>query len=247
MTTFAVFDIDGTVADDRDRRHFISDTTDPVARYILYHEAMETDPVINTELVSAAQEKRCKIVFATSRPDRYHQRTVDWLRKHFPRIPVIRLLMRKAGDFRPSPEVKVDMVDALAREGGIAIVYDDREDVVLALRRFGFNAELVTFCGTAPSETHLDTAPDAILRKMAETYAERSNVYGNNLLMVQPIAEILFPAGVPTFSTKMHLFELLLMKLTRFAVSGLTHTDSIHDIGVYAAMLESHIKENDNE
>ncbi len=247
MTAFAVFDIDGTVADDRERRHLISEATDPVARYVLYHESMETDPLINADLVFVARQKCYKIAFTTSRPERYYQRTVDWLRKHFPTIPMIRLMMRGAGDFRPSPLVKLDMVNELAEEAGIAVVYDDRKDVCDALRDAGFNAKLVTVCGTAPSETHLDTAPDAILRRMAETFSERSSVYGNNLLMVQPIAEILFPDGVPTFNTKMHLFELLLMKLTRFGVSGRTHTDSIHDIGVYAAMLESHIKENDDE
>jgi hypothetical protein len=38
---------------------------------------------------------------------------------------------------------------------------------------------------------------------------------------------------------KWHLFELMVVKLTRFANSGLTHQDSIHDLAVYAAMVES--------
>lgn len=242
MKFFAIFDLDGTLADDRDRRHLINkDDKDPVQRYVLYHESMEADTIINIGLVVEQNNFGHEIVFATSRPDRYFQRTINWLHKHFSWLPRITLLMREEGDFRPSPEVKLTMVQSVAKKGNIAIVYDDRQDVCLILQNAGFNTKLVVSCGEAPDETHLDITPDAILRQMADTFVERSSIYGDNLLMVQPIAEILFPDGVPTFNTKMHLFELLLMKLTRFAVSDLTHTDSIHDIGVYAAMLESHI------
>jgi hypothetical protein len=34
----------------------------------------------------------------------------------------------------------------------------------------------------------------------------------------------------------------MVVKLTRFANSGLTHEDSIHDAAVYAAMVESLIR-----
>ena len=85
-------------------------------------------------------------------------------------------------------------------------------------------------------------SPAGILREMAKTVDERSAAYGHNLQMVQPIMEILFPNGVPEFSTKLHLFELLIMKITRFAVSDLTHIDSIHDAGPYCAMLESEVR-----
>jgi hypothetical protein len=85
-----------------------------------------------------------------------------------------------------------------------------------------------------------------ILEDMAQTYRERNKVYGDNFKMVAPLMATLFPGGVPSelvVTDKFHLFELLLVKLSRFAISNLSHQDSIHDAGVYAAMVEACIVE----
>lgn len=92
------------------------------------------------------------------------------------------------------------------------------------------------------------SSADKILEGMAETFRVRNAIYGNNYKMVGPIMQILFPNGVPPEllgSHKFHLFELKIVKLTRFAVSHLTHQDSIHDDAVYAAMIESLITEEE--
>lgn len=81
-----------------------------------------------------------------------------------------------------------------------------------------------------------------ILRMMANTFEERNKVYGSNYERVAPIMKILFPDGLTPeilHSDQWHLFELIVVKLTRFAISGLQHKDSIHDTGVYAAMIGS--------
>lgn len=87
-----------------------------------------------------------------------------------------------------------------------------------------------------------------ILGEMAETFRERNKVYGDNYLRVGDVMVALFPEGV-TIGTKeqfnvWHLFELMIVKLTRFANSGLSHEDSIHDLAVYAAMVESLIRKD---
>ena len=84
--------------------------------------------------------------------------------------------------------------------------------------------------------------PADILADMANTYRERNTVYGDNYKRVGPIMEILFPDGVPAEllgSDQFHLFELIIVKLSRFAISGLQHQDSIHDASVYGAMIEA--------
>ena len=84
-----------------------------------------------------------------------------------------------------------------------------------------------------------------ILEGMAATYRERNAIYGNNYKMVGPIMRILFPNGITPeliASDQFHLFELKIVKLTRFAISNLQHIDSIHDDGVYSAMIESILK-----
>jgi len=98
-------------------------------------------------------------------------------------------------------------------------------------------------------------APDAapcsaadVLADMARTYRERNAVYGDNFRMVGPMMRALFPDGVPAatlHSDQFHLFELVLVKLSRFAISGLRHKDSIHDSAVYCAMIEAILNEQD--
>jgi len=93
------------------------------------------------------------------------------------------------------------------------------------------------------------TAAD-ILDEMAKTFRERNAVYGDNFRMVGKMMAVLFPKGVPPevlHSDQFHLFELKLVKLSRFAISNLQHLDSIHDDGVYSAMIESILIEQQGE
>ena len=92
------------------------------------------------------------------------------------------------------------------------------------------------------------TAAD-ILDAMAATYRERNAVYGDNYKMVGPIMKVLFPKGAPPellHSERFHLFELAVVKMSRFATSGMTHQDSVRDLGVYAAMIEASL-ENESD
>lgn len=87
-----------------------------------------------------------------------------------------------------------------------------------------------------------------ILDQMADTFRQRNAVYGDNYRMVAKLVKVLFPNGVPSelvTTDQWHLFELKLVKLSRFAISGLTHIDSIHDDAVYAAMIESILHEKE--
>ena len=84
--------------------------------------------------------------------------------------------------------------------------------------------------------------PHDILFRMAETFRERNAVYGDNYKMVAKLMAVLFPNGVPpelVVQEHFHLFELILVKLSRYAISELSHIDSIHDLAVYGAMCES--------
>lgn len=89
---------------------------------------------------------------------------------------------------------------------------------------------------------------DQVLHDAASTYAERNAVYGSNYRMVGPIMRILFPQGVPAEllgSDQFHLFELAVVKLSRLAISNLTHVDSARDASVYCAMIEAIIRNSD--
>lgn len=82
-----------------------------------------------------------------------------------------------------------------------------------------------------------------ILANAADTFRLRNAVYKNNYENVAAVMQGLFPDGVhltkPEHFKCFHLLELMVVKLTRFCNSGMTHPDSIHDIAVYAAMIEA--------
>ena len=89
------------------------------------------------------------------------------------------------------------------------------------------------------------TAAD-IMREMAATMEERNGVYKDNWRMVAPMLKILFPDGVPARLVQQdfwHLFELMLVKVARFASTDCTHVDSIHDAGGYCAFIQLAIEE----
>ncbi len=87
--------------------------------------------------------------------------------------------------------------------------------------------------------------PDKILEAAAQTFAERNKTYRNNWRMVGPVMQEMFPDGVgldgKEDQERFHLFSLIIVKLTRYAVNWDDggHKDSIHDIAVFAAMLEA--------
>lgn len=90
----------------------------------------------------------------------------------------------------------------------------------------------------------------AKLDEMAATARAKNAEYGANYTMMGPVMQALFPNGVPSavvLSTKWHLFELAVVKITRLAATNLTHVDSAHDLGIYGAMLETEIEREASE
>ncbi len=100
-----------------------------------------------------------------------------------------------------------------------------------------------------PLQQRAATSVPELLTDMANTYRERNKVYGDNWRTVGQVMLALFPNGVHLKTAKAfntwHLFELIVVKLTRFVNAKLSHADSIHDIAVYAAMLEAIIIEKE--
>ena len=82
------------------------------------------------------------------------------------------------------------------------------------------------------------------LMKAAETYEERNKVYGNTYKRYGHVVAALFPKGVTIKTVDEHnrfgVLTMVIGKLTRYCTNFEKggHTDSIHDLGVYAFMLE---------
>jgi hypothetical protein len=271
----AIFDLDGCISDDRHRRHLLPHTFRSNPRpldYTAYHALCGEDAPINHHALHERIDTH-RIVFITARPEACRKATESWLRLAHTLSPrEYDLLMRPAGDLRPSPGLKVDLFERAY--GGVAawqfvdVAYDDRQDVLFAYAAKGVTAKKL--CVHTPKPLVRDVAQQAglakdptegaalasghrrgsaadVLRAMADTFAERNAVYGDNYKRVAPVIKALFPDGVPqelVVSDRWHLFELLVVKLSRFAVSNLTHEDSIHDAAVYGAMIQRDLQES---
>jgi hypothetical protein len=250
----AIFDLDNCLSDDSRRLHLLPVPGSCCEAYEEYHSDCGNDPVLNRNLILEHIAKDDFVLFITARPDKYRETTLQWIYSNFPLIEMEishHLLMRKFGDSRPSPILKVELLSEFLRlyslgPEDVIAAYDDRGDVLAAYREFGVSCVFQADSeGCRPYDQLPPSKPPAvpeILREMATTFEERNRVYGSNYRMVGPMMKVLFPDGVPPqvlHSDQFHLFELKLVKLSRFAISNLTHLDSIHDDAVYSAMIES--------
>lgn len=211
-------------------------------------------------------EQRSMVLLVTARPDidGIRDATIKWLNQKFTINSRLRtfdfcLLMRPEGCLLHSPELKMSLLNdyfngvhenAAIGWSKVVAAFDDRMDVLKVYpmpdklkRCIELGALERAPEQQLPGEAR-NSVPE-ILRAMADTFAERNKVYSDNYLRVAPIIKLLWPEGVPqelVTSDRWHLFELLVVKLTRFAVGDLTHIDSIHDAAVYAAMIESDLR-----
>lgn len=140
---YIIFDLDGCVADDRRRRPLLA------RGYDEYHADMANDPVINGDVVASAfRSEGCRVAFLTARPAKWEHLARSWIVKSF-QIPFFGaqdfdLIMRPDEDHRGSVALKTDAVKKLG-VGNVRKLYDDREDVVQAVRALGIDAEVLTF------------------------------------------------------------------------------------------------------
>lgn len=239
----AIFDLDGCIADDRRRRRLLPERGTCDQDYAAYHADCGADPVANNAMVERHNDAGHRLVFITSRPQVYRADTHKWLARNFPGMEGMTVLARPDRDNRPSKELKPALYAQHISQPWSSVVaaYDDRDDVLDAYRAHGARGCQKLLAGPSVA---------GILREMAATFEERNAQYGDNYRRVAPIMRILFPDGVPPEllgTDQWHLFELKVVKLTRFAISNLTHIDSVHDDAVYSAMIEKILWEKTNE
>lgn len=254
MKPVIILDLDNCIADDGWRIPFINwATSDMDERYDIYHKLAPWDkpgpmPVVDIDAY--------RIAIFTARPVWLRDLTMHWLIELFGRAPEF-LLMRNNSDHRPSKFIKREQLSDLIHHHGIAkqqiiSAYDDRLDVVEMYRECAIPAAVHAIhdvCAmTPPSAMKVDaTSVPAILRSGADTYEARNAVYGDNYKRVGEVMAALFPDGItlrtPEQYNLWHLFELAIVKMTRFTNSRFEHVDSIHDMTVYTAMVQSLIKE----
>jgi len=185
-------------------------------------------------------------------------------RKSKDKIPFT-IHMRPTGSDKETVSLKRSVaVKLMAPWVKVVAAYDDRQDIVDMYRELGIAAQVLDERGLIPPPapmSHVEFAEDGptqkstfetppnrerdagdILLDMGRTFKERNALYKDNAVLVGALMAVMFPNGVtlktPEDFHMWHLFELKIVKLTRFIKSGLKHEDSIHDDAIYSAMCE---------
>ena len=131
-----VFDIDGTIADNSHRQHFLKgDKKD----WKSYNELMPFDTVhhdIVDLLVILSQTD--DIILCTGREEVYRLITWTWLEKNLIADSVFDLYMRPEKDYRSDAIVKVELLEKITEHyARPRLWFDDRQQVVDAIRAQG--------------------------------------------------------------------------------------------------------------
>ena len=111
-----IVDIDGTIADNTHRNHFLNNKKKDWDSYreLAINDDVHDDVII---VLKALKAIGCKLVLCTGRMERERTMTVDWLRKNdiFNMFSV--LYMRKENDHREDYIVKKELLDWMRRDG----------------------------------------------------------------------------------------------------------------------------------
>lgn len=147
-TPLYIFDLDGTLADIRHRRHFVTRSDDPTRLrrkpdWGAFHAACVNDtpiqPVIDTLHILHCSD--VDVWIWSGRMDTVRTETQDWVMKHVGLGfgPWFQLKMRPANDYIPDDQLKESWLHAMDPEdrARLVMVFDDRQRVVDMWRRNG--------------------------------------------------------------------------------------------------------------
>lgn len=173
-----IWDLDGTLSDDRARAHFVEVEAGRARDWKSYFDAIDQDPPIaaSMEVLRALHAQGLRIVFLTGRPEHARPKTERWLKANG-LTEYDRLLMRPAGDFRHSGPFKVEVVAKLRRDYELVCAFEDRIDVADALREAGVPVFLYGAGAEAAAEAleAVDADQDELAeRKQAREGRERA-------------------------------------------------------------------------
>lgn len=135
-----IFDLDGTLALNKHRFHFI-DKSSGKPDWDSYFLACDRDKA-NAAVIEMARSLKGsghRIHIFSARGKIAYQQTIDWLDKHS--VPYDDLTMRDVGDFTPDEDLKKQwLLDKYPNyKEDIICVFDDRDKVVNMWRSLGLS------------------------------------------------------------------------------------------------------------
>ena len=114
-----IVDVDGTMSDCTHRLHHIRGEQ---KNWDAFFDACGEDTPIDVvaDVVQQLMGEANRIIFVTGRPERVRDKTLQWMTRIFDEMfdpNGTLLMMRRDGDFRPSAEVKREMLLAMRQLG----------------------------------------------------------------------------------------------------------------------------------
>ena len=133
-----IWDLDGTLSDDRARAHFVEVEEGRKRDWKSYFDAIAEDPPIaaSIAILHALRTEGFRILYLTGRPEYTRPLTERWLKANG-LDEYDHLLMRPNGERRPAGEFKVEAIERLRQQYEIVCAFEDRLDVAEALRQNG--------------------------------------------------------------------------------------------------------------
>ena len=231
-----IIDLDGTISDDRHRRHLIAPRD-----WRAYHAKCSEDRYMNPGIIELCDSFGAQPVFITARPEAVRMLTETWLLQNVGLNRAdYQLLMRPDGNTSPSRLVKQDILLCHSELDAVC-AFDNRHDILEVYRDHGLQTVLVGY-DWVPASTL--SVPD-LLRSGAKTFEERNAVYGETYEIFGRVMAQMFPDGLHLSDAasfnRLGVYVQIVTKVARYAASlgkGSSHVDSAHDAMVYSAMLE---------
>jgi len=138
MANIILCDIDGTVADNSHRQHFLEEKKD----WDGFFDALDLDEPIY-EIINKMNDEHNKgreIIFLTGRPERYRDSTEKWLKQYF-NFP-LRVVMRPNDNKKNKLLTKKEMFDQNFNIDEIFYVIDNDEDLLNMWKKMGMRVYL---------------------------------------------------------------------------------------------------------
>ena len=135
MKKIILCDIDGTIANNDHRQHFLQGKKDWDGFFSELINDEPIFPIINKVIKEHDAGK--DIIFLTGRPERYRYSTTLWLKEYF--NFKIDLVMRKNNDLRNKLIIKKDLLMQNFNLDEIELIIDNDENLVTMWKELGIN------------------------------------------------------------------------------------------------------------
>lgn len=137
MNPVVVFDIDGTIANNNHRKHYVEQRP---KNWQAYNTWMGEDSLYHdiADLLVTLSNNANHVILCTGREEVYREATWRWLRSKGLSTYVTAMYMRLAKDYRSDAIVKVELLKEITADYSRPwLWFDDRQQVVDAIRAEG--------------------------------------------------------------------------------------------------------------